>query len=217
MRISIIGQPASGKTILAEDISKKLSIPQIHLDRFWLEAGGRNNSRSTKNPGAVHAHMREKTLIEVEQVSWVSDGFYSRIQPEIARHADMVIFLDIPLWRRLLNHVGRLFKPSEKHSELSTWDEFTFFFEILHREFRNNEKFERFLSEYRDKTRILKSRENIKQFLDSLQTHAQPTLDLQLRCALPKLSSVGGTTAPFPSPSAKNRDTFSHYAVSPCL
>ncbi len=168
MRISIIGQPASGKTMLAETISKKLSIPHIHLDRFWLEAGGRNNSRTTKNVEAVRAHMAERVATETSEISWVSDGFYSKIQPEIASRADIVLFLDIPLWCRLLNHARRILHPSKRHAELSIWNEFTFFFEILHREFKNNEKFERFLSTYRDKVRILKSRQDIKRFVDSL-------------------------------------------------
>ena len=97
MRITIIGLPGSGKTYLAQRIAEKMYIPHIHIDRFWLEGGGGQNSRGTPNPEQVHAHVEKEVLKAIQQESWVSDGFYSMIQPEIARRADTVLFLNLPL------------------------------------------------------------------------------------------------------------------------
>src|ERR1700723_1080874 len=133
MRITIVGLPASGKTALAKIISKKLSIPHIHIDRFWLEAGGRKGSMDTPNIERVSAHVRDETMAAIVGESWVSDGNYSQLQPEIARRADIIIFLDISLWRRLLNHAERMFERPRRHPELNIWREISFFFEVIKR------------------------------------------------------------------------------------
>ena len=153
MRISIIGHASSGKTTLADKISKKLSIPHIHLDRFWFEAGGRDINRNTSDQERerVREYIRVNVLKSIASDSWVSDGFFSRMQPEISNKADVVIFLKIPLWRRLLNHLQRILKPVSRHKELSAWHEFTFFFEIVRRNFAFKPKFDEFLPKFKDK------------------------------------------------------------------
>lgn len=62
MRITVIGLPGSGKSTLANAISKKLSIPHIHLDRFWFEAGGRNGSHDTPNLAEVRAQVDQRAM-----------------------------------------------------------------------------------------------------------------------------------------------------------
>jgi adenylate kinase family enzyme len=109
MRISIIGLPGSGKTTLANAISEKLSIPHIHLDRFWFEAGGREGSRTTPpdEMEIIRAYIKEKVTPLIAEDSWVSDGFYPRIQTLIAERVDKIVFLDVPLWTRLMNHAPK--------------------------------------------------------------------------------------------------------------
>jgi adenylate kinase family enzyme len=119
MRITIIGLSGSGKSTLARAISNKLSIPHIHLDRFWFEGGGKTGEHDTPDIERVRAYVREKTLEAIAVDSWVSDGFYSRVQPEIAEQADVVLFLDIPLWKRLLSHAKRMLQPATRHKELN--------------------------------------------------------------------------------------------------
>lgn len=167
MRISIIGLSGSGKTTLAEIISKKLSIPHIHLDRFWFEAGGIevDKNESAEEGERVRFCMREKVLKELSADSWVSDGFYSRLQPEISSRADVVLFLDIPLWRRLLNHAKRMLRRSDRHKEVNIWDDLVFFLEIVRRTFVKGPKLRKFVNEYRDKVIVLKSREDICRYL----------------------------------------------------
>ena len=170
MRISVTGYTGSGKTYTAEMISKKLSIPHIHLDRFWFEAGGLKINRKTsdEDKDRIRAHVRAKALEAIAVDSWVSDGFYSRIQPEISERADLVLFLDIPLWRRLLNHARRIFKRSNRHKELTFWNELTFFYEILRRYFTYRPKFVNFFSEYGYKVTVLRSRKETKRYIENL-------------------------------------------------
>jgi len=167
MRITIVGLPGSGKTTLAEKIAKIKHIPHIHIDCFWLENGGGQNSRSTPNPEQTHACVKENVLKAIQAESWVSDGFYSKIQPEIAERADTIIFLDIPLWRRLLNHAERIFTGRKRHKEVTLWGDLLFFFEMVGRESTKTSKVNNFLENYREKVIILKSRKEIEQYLQT--------------------------------------------------
>ena len=175
MRISIIGHSGSGKTILAKEISESFSIKHIQLDRFWFEAGGLDimNKKSPEFESEherVRRYIKKNILKAISSDSWVSDGFYSNIQPEIANKADVVIFLDTPLWRRLLNQVKRVIGQADRHSELNAWNEFTFFFEIIRRHFAFRPKFQEFFSKYKNKVVTLRSRQEIREYVNTLHT-----------------------------------------------
>lgn len=169
MRITIIGLPGSGKTHLAERIAEKMHIPHIQIDRFWLESGGGQNSRSTPNLEQVRAHVESEVLKAIQQESWVSDGFYSRIQSEIAGQADTVLFLDLPLRQRLSNHAKRIIWRKNRHKEVTFWGDVIFFFEMVRRERTKTSKINDFLKSYQEKTVVLKSFGEIEQYLKGIQ------------------------------------------------
>ena len=168
MKITILGQPASGKSTLANAIAKKLGIPHIHIDRFWFTCGGGRNSAATPDIEKVRACVKEKALVALGQESWVSDGVYSRLQPEIAGRADIVIFLNIPLGLRLLNHAKRMMHRSTRHQEISFFDDLLFFGEMIKRAFTKSAKLRALVEEYKDKTVILSSRKDIDEYLKNL-------------------------------------------------
>ncbi len=169
MRITIIGHPGSGKSTLARAIREKLSIPHIHLDRFWFDGGGRSGEHDTPDIERVRAYVREKVLEAIAADSWVSDGFYSRVQPEIAERADTVIFLDIPLTKRLLSHAKRMLQPSTRHKELSWWDELKFFREIIRRTYSRKPKYKAILEKFADKVITLRSWKEVDTYLTDLK------------------------------------------------
>ncbi|QHS21755.1 DNA topology modulation protein [Virgibacillus sp. MSP4-1] len=86
-RIAIIGSSGSGKSTLARSIGKILHIEVYHLDQlFW-------------KPGWVLATLEEQKRIQHEitsQEHWIIDGTYSSTMDIRLKHADTIIFLDLP-------------------------------------------------------------------------------------------------------------------------
>lgn len=165
MRITILGLPGSGKSTLARKISERFHIPHIHIDRFWLEGGGGHNSKSTQDPEKAHAHVKEKVLGAIQSESWVSDGVYSLIQPEIAERADAIVFLDVSLWRRLLNHASRTIHRKHRKGEMTLWADIEFFKELIARDMRDTSRIQKFLQMHPAKSIILKNRKGINEYI----------------------------------------------------
>ncbi len=65
-----MGESGSGKTTLAEKISQKLSIPHIHLDRFYFEAGGADARRGSEEEKRMEATLRANALAALQAESW---------------------------------------------------------------------------------------------------------------------------------------------------
>jgi adenylate kinase family enzyme len=180
MRISIIGHAGSGKSTLARMIGGHFGIPHIQIDRFWFEAGG--VYITSRTPAAekerIRAYLKNKVQNAIAAESWVSDGTYPRVQPDIATRADVLIFLDIPLWRRLLNHAQRMCRPEERHGELRWWHEISFFGEIVRRTYANRPKLEQISKEFDHKLVILRSRAEIDEYFEQLKQ----SLSTEKRC-----------------------------------
>lgn len=168
MRITVLGLPGSGKSTLALKIAVKLDIPHIHIDRFWLEGGGGHNSRTTPDPEKTRAHVKEEVDKAIQSKSWVSDGVYMLVQKEIADRADIVLFLDIPLWRRLLNHAERTIHRKRRHREMTFLADLAFFPEIVSRDLRKKTKIRNLVESYKSKAIILKSRKEISAYFKTL-------------------------------------------------
>lgn len=168
MKISIIGGPGSGKSTMAKKISDKLKIPHLQMDRLWFESGG-NNLKNNNEAGKarVRGFIKKEVLEFIKQNAWVSDGWYSRVQPNITKEADILIFLDIPVHRRIWNHLKRVFK-SERHEELTRIDDLLFIFEIIRRQFSKMPAMRKFAAENKDKLIILKSFMEVDEYTDKL-------------------------------------------------
>jgi len=168
MKITILGHAASGKTTLAKKISQKLNIPHISLDRFWFEAGGfevqKGNVSKAKD---VQDYIKNKVDDFVYKDNWVSDGFFSRVQPLIAEKADRLIFIDIPLHTRIINHIKRVFF-DERHPELNMFDEFIFIFDIIKRTILKDSKFRNFIKQHPEKLVVLKSYREVDEYFEGL-------------------------------------------------
>ncbi len=90
MKISIIGNAASGKTKLSRVLSKRYGWPLIHVDSLQFD----------KN---LKVRPHGQTLKEVDRLQqnphWILDGYgpLDNLQQRFAK-ADLIIFLDPPLW-----------------------------------------------------------------------------------------------------------------------
>lgn len=168
MRISIIGQPGSGKSTLAIRISREFDIPYYQLDRFYLESGGGElKIGSSENRERVRAYVKEKVLEFVNQDSWVSDGTYLKAQAIIGVYADQIIFLNIPLYRRLYNILKRMLT-TKRHKEISLWGDVKFIFQTIRLTPMRNVKLKNFVREHGDKIKIIKSYKETEIYLNSL-------------------------------------------------
>ena len=168
MRITIIGVTGSGKSTLAREISKKFDIPCMHIDDFWIKSRGHKLKPNDKEgKEKVRKYILEKVLDFIEQDSWVSDGFYSKIQPFIADKADQIIFLKIPLYRRFFNQVKRIFKP-RRFTEISRWEDIKFLYQTIKRTFTTGSKIKKFIKENPDKVKVLKNYREINKYLRDL-------------------------------------------------
>lgn len=83
-RILIVGCCGAGKTTLANELSKRLNLPVVHLDRLWWNPGWIEST-----PEKFDARLAAELLREC----WIIDGNYKRTLAERLRYADTVLLL----------------------------------------------------------------------------------------------------------------------------
>ena len=85
-RILIIGSAGSGKTVLSNQLSKKLDIEVTHLDRvYWLP-------NWEKKPVDFCEEITKELVLKDE---WILDGNYIQTLETRLQKADLVIFLNV--------------------------------------------------------------------------------------------------------------------------
>ena len=88
-RILVIGCCGAGKSTFSKELSNKLNLPLIQLDRlFW-------------KPGWIEQEERvfaELLQSELDRDEWIVDGNYLKSLPLRLEYSDAVIFLDLNRW-----------------------------------------------------------------------------------------------------------------------
>jgi len=165
-----VGYAGSGKTFLATKIANRYSIPHLQLDRLFLRHGGGSVApEDTKTKEQIRALMRaEISQFLDKNEHWVSDGTYTHVQSEIAEQADHVLYLDIPLWRRQLNHLKRVVLRIDRHPEVSFWQDLYFTYDMIRRTRMGHVYFQQLQTDHSDKLIILRSRRAVQKYLDHL-------------------------------------------------
>ncbi|MCB9815503.1 hypothetical protein H6785_02940 [Candidatus Nomurabacteria bacterium] len=174
MKITIIGHAGCGKSWLSGRIAKKLGVPHLHLDQIWMEVGGHlPENRSDEAKERVRQEVLKKADAFTNQDSWVSDGWYNgAVQKIIAVKADQIIFIDIPLWKRVLNHLIRSCNRKDRHAQLSFWDDLKFTKQLIVRTKKWQPYFDDFLQMHVSKVVVLKSRKEIGEYIKVLESDA---------------------------------------------
>jgi len=123
MKIYIIGQSGAGKSWMAKHLSEKLNIPHIQIDLLWAKAGGIKTYGADKTPlpEGVRKKLMDSAKKAMTQKNWVLDGNYrSTVQPEALKRSDIVIMMDAPFPRRLVNNFSRHFSGEDHRRGFTT-------------------------------------------------------------------------------------------------
>jgi adenylate kinase family enzyme len=104
-RVLVIGCAGAGKSVFARRLSDFTGLPLIHLDREFWQPGWTPPARDA---------WRQRVRDLAAGPRWIMDGQYGGSIDLRLKHADTVVFLDMPRWlcmtrvlRRTVRHFGR--------------------------------------------------------------------------------------------------------------
>ena len=84
-KVLVIGNMGAGKTTFARELSRKLDLPVVHLDRLYWCGEWEHVSRE---------EFDEKLSAELSKEKWIIDGNYNRTIPHRLKFCDTVFFFD---------------------------------------------------------------------------------------------------------------------------
>lgn len=100
-RIVIVGPWCSGKSTLARKLGDGLSLPVTHVDRIGRDTPG----------SAISMEARKEALVSIARApTWIVEGGSATLHKRTARRADLLIFIDLPRRRYMLNWAVRRIK-----------------------------------------------------------------------------------------------------------
>lgn len=112
-RISVVGATGSGKTHLARELAERLKLPHYELDSLRHDPTGADLPNSD---------FIQSIATLADEDAWIIDGHYRDVREMIWRRADMVVWLNLPLWLvafRLVRRFGRKRLPPRQGSATS--------------------------------------------------------------------------------------------------
>ena len=157
MKIAIMGYAGAGKTYLSNFLSKKHSVPVLHLDTVKYD-------RDWK---PVDDKTALKTVSEfMAQNSWIIEGNYEKmLQRERLEAADQIILVLLPRFTCLYRALKRT---KSRRAEGYKNDMNLFFIRFVLfgcRTKKRNQGYENIIEKYKDKTVVLKSQKQIDKFM----------------------------------------------------
>ena len=105
MKIHIIGGPGSGKTFLAERLSKRLGIPHYDLDD--LQWDPEQDSYGTKRDPAERDALLDQLL---KGPDWIMEGVYYKWCGQCFADADRIYVLNVPRYKYRYRILRRFFR-----------------------------------------------------------------------------------------------------------
>ncbi|WP_437438798.1 AAA family ATPase [Bacillus rhizoplanae] len=153
-KIHIIGSVGSGKTTLARTLSSQLHILYYELDNVVWRRSKNGDIRNTPEE-------RDEQLNDiVSSNAWIVEGAHHKWVSQSFRHADMIIFLDVSLSKRIYRITKRFILQLLRLEKANYKPNFKMFLKM----FKWTNDFEResraeilyMLSQYNDKLFVLK-------------------------------------------------------------
>ncbi len=99
VRIHIVGGPGAGKSTLAHRLSQALAVPAYELDDLRGAGAGARDGKgrflAAQRPIALRRADARSIAMKSE---WITEGVFISWTEDLLRHADLVIWLDVP-WR----------------------------------------------------------------------------------------------------------------------
>jgi len=166
MKIYIVGSVGSGKTTLARKVADNLHIPHFETDNFvWNHqpTGDIRNEINVRNHLFTNAVRQENWVIEGVHIDWTDEALLA---------ADQIIFLDVPVNKRIWRIIRRYIRQLLKIERVNYKPTFT----IFRKMFQWNTYFEEqmkplFLKKfevYESKVHYLRKNENVENWLHQL-------------------------------------------------
>lgn len=100
-RVMIVGAPGSGKSTLARALGARLGLPVHHMDRIHFVRDWQERPKGQKIALAQAVEAQD---------AWIFEGSLSATYETRLAHADMFIWLDLPVGLRLWRVTKRLFR-----------------------------------------------------------------------------------------------------------
>lgn len=178
-RVVVFGTTGSGKSWLAERLAARTGLRVIELDAlFW----GRNWQP------APDELFRYRVECETRDDNWIVVGNYGQVRDLIWRHADTLVWLDLPLPLVMSRLVRRTLKRAATKQELwGTGNRESFRNAFLSRQSillwalkthaKNRRRFTEDCESYRQGRRVirLQNRRDIERFAQSAHVFSSPT------------------------------------------
>jgi adenylate kinase family enzyme len=106
-RILVTGTSGSGKTTLAAALATRLGIPHTEIDALYHGPGWVPRPEFAADVAALAATEE-----------WITEWQYSPVRPLLLARADLLVWLDLPRWRVMRQHVRRTLRRRLRRVEL---------------------------------------------------------------------------------------------------
>lgn len=120
MKICIIGPSGAGKTTLAKQLAKELSLPAYAFDEIYWDISGRVFIKNSEC--FISAKVDSIKMTE----NWIVEGAYDRRLLPFFKDCCLILRLNIPYWCRVKNLikrflVNRIQRQMPKETLVNTW------------------------------------------------------------------------------------------------